>query len=886
MMTAGLRHFHLLDSAGAMRAGYPAHDWSHSTVGDPDGWSLALRSAVNLILDSQFPMFVVWGPQLAFLYNATYIPLLEDKHPTALGAPLRQVWPELWPSVGPLVARALAGEPTFGEDVPRTIVRNGRAHKAWFTLSYSPLRDEDGTVRGALCVINETTGRVLLETRQALQLQLVDRLRDLDEPDDIVALASEMLGHYLDVSHVFYADVDDSARSFAIRCDWSRKRDQNLAGRSGRLDDFGPAMIAELRAGTALAIDDVRGDPRTGPHAQSFDRLGIQSLLVLPLARDGRLAGTLNVHDSGPRPWSPEDRKLASDIAERAWSAVERVRAERELRAASAHQSRLLSMNEFQLQVADSLRTLAAPADILIRTSELLGRFLNASRVLYGDYDSEEKLVTYHANYTDGSVSPLHGTYPCAGFGQHNFAALETGETWVSDDLATDPRTNRPDTWPAFAARQIGAAVVVPLNRNGAMLACLFVNQREPRHWARDEVRLICDVAERAWSAVERVRAEEALRQADRRKDEFLAMLAHELRNPLAPISAAAQLLNMGPLDPARLARTSSIIGRQVAHMTGLIDDLLDVSRVTRGLVLLARAEVDVARVVADAVEQVRPLIEARRHQLTVHTPPGSVLVEGDYKRLVQVLANLLNNAAKYTPEGGKLLVWMGTSADQVVMSVSDSGIGIPAELLPTVFDLFSQAERTPDRAQGGLGLGLALVKSLVELHGGTVAVTSEARNAGSEFTVRLPRLLRAAGVAALPDAAPAAVPYGAPLRVLLVDDNVDAAQTLCMLLESAGHAVTVAHSPAAALLTARVTAFDAYLLDIGLPGLDGYQLARRLRAMAHSRDALMIAITGYGQQFDRESALQAQFDHYFVKPADPAELFGLLAKGAARHAH
>jgi CheY-like chemotaxis protein len=226
----------------------------------------------------------------------------------------------------------------------------------------------------------------------------------------------------------------------------------------------------------------------------------------------------------------------------------------------------------------------------------------------------------------------------------------------------------------------------------------------------------------------------------------------------------------------------------------------------------------------------------------------------------------------------------MGISDEQVLMTVSDNGIGIAAELLPTVFDLFSQAERTPDRAQGGLGLGLALVKSLVELHGGSVSASSEGRDSGSEFTVRLPRLHRiAAGGEARATESPAPVRRATPLEVLLVDDNVDAAQTMCMLIESAGHTVTVAHDPADALMLARVNPFDAYLLDIGLPGMDGYQLARRLRAMPHARAALMVAITGYGQQFDRDSALQAQFDHYFVKPADPGELFELLAQGAAR---
>jgi signal transduction histidine kinase/CheY-like chemotaxis protein len=413
----------------------------------------------------------------------------------------------------------------------------------------------------------------------------------------------------------------------------------------------------------------------------------------------------------------------------------------------------------------------------------------------------------------------------------------------------------------------------------------LFINDNLPRVWSADIVRLIEDVAERSWSALERVRAEEALRLGDRRKDEFLAMLAHELRNPLAPISAAAQLLNMGPPDSARIERTSAIIARQVAHMTGLIDDLLDVSRVTRGLVVLARDEVDLRRVIDDAVEQVRPLIEARRHQLALQLAPeaGPAFVQGDYKRLVQVLANLLNNAAKYTPEGGQLGVWMGASLEHVLVSVTDNGIGIAADLLPTVFDLFSQAERTPDRAQGGLGLGLALVKSLVELHGGMVTAASEGRNMGTEFTVRLPCLQGKVAAVGGGVAVPAASSRARGLKLMLVDDNEDAAMTLGLLLESAGHSVTVAHDPLDALACAGDQRFDVCLLDIGLPGMSGYELARRLRKLPGTQAATLMAITGYGQESDRADGEEAGFDRYFVKPVDADLLTEALAGVAKR---
>ena len=880
-MQAAPRPFDLLASASAIRVGYASRDWSRSSAGHPDTWGPVLRSSVGMILDSRFPMFIAWGPELVLLYNHAYIELLEAKHPEALGSPLRAVWPQLWDGVQPLVEQALAGQPTYGEDVPRMIVRNGEPFEGRFTLAYSPLRDENGAVAGALCVINETTSRFALENRQALQLQLAERLSGLTDADQITAVANDMLGHYLGASQIFHGINDESIGRFRIRAHWTPTGAGDLVGREAMLDDFGQEVLRDLRAGRQVAIDDVVSDPRTAPYAAAYASLGIGALLVQPYAREGRLLGAMNVLDHNRRHWSLEDRKLASDIAEHVWSANERANAGQALRAAVARQSSLLAVFEFQLNLADLLRRLDSVEAILRESGAQLARFLQASRVVFGDFDAGRKLLTFHTNHVDG-VEALDGSHPTASFGEENFAVLERGDLWVSNDLAQDPRTGGAQVWPAFAARHVHAAVGAPLNRHGAVMTCLFVHHAAPRAWSEDEVRVVADVAERTWSAIERVRAEEALRAADRRKDEFLAMLAHELRNPLAPIAAAAQILNMGQADGQRIARTSGIITRQVAHMTGLIDDLLDVSRVTRGLVVLQSAPVDLKRVVADAAEQVRPLVEARRHALALHLAAEPAFVEGDHKRLVQVLANLLNNAAKYTPEGGRLSLAMTVTPEQVAIVVSDNGIGIDAALLPTVFELFAQAERTPDRTQGGLGLGLALVKSLVELHGGSVGADSGGDEAGSRFTVRLPRRTAPAAVDA--DTAAAHVFAPAPaagLDVLVVDDNVDAATTIAMLLESSGYRVTVLHDPKEALLAAQAGRFDACVLDIGLPGMDGHELARRLRALPGTANALLLALTGYGQ---REAAPHASpaFDHFMVKPADPARLFALLAGGAS----
>jgi len=375
----------------------------------------------------------------------------------------------------------------------------------------------------------------------------------------------------------------------------------------------------------------------------------------------------------------------------------------------------------------------------------------------------------------------------------------------------------------------------------------------------------------------ERKAAEEKLRDADRRKDEFLAMLAHELRNPLAPISAAAALLQRMKPDEAMVRRSSQIIGRQAAHMSGLIDDLLDVSRVTRGLVELDCAPVLLLDILDDAVEQVTPLVQARRHSLEVQGMADAVLVPGDRKRLVQVLANLLNNAAKYTPEGGRLSLRAGVQDGRACIEVGDNGIGMAPDMAARAFELFAQADRSSDRALGGLGLGLALVRSLVELHGGTVECESAGPGQGSRFRVYLPceAAVPASPAAGAADPAP---PREGPIRVLVVDDNVDAAETLSMLLDACGYLSLVEFAPLAALARARREKPRACVLDIGLPEMDGRELARRLRADPATAGALLVAVTGYGQDSDRQQILAAGFDHHLVKPVDLELLEAILA--------
>lgn len=371
--------------------------------------------------------------------------------------------------------------------------------------------------------------------------------------------------------------------------------------------------------------------------------------------------------------------------------------------------------------------------------------------------------------------------------------------------------------------------------------------------------------------ASKRKKAEDALHEADRRKDEFLAMLAHELRNPLAPISNAVHIMQLPNLDEKRLTLCRDVIGRQVEHLVQLVDDLLDVSRINRGKIELKKKRLELAVIVQRAVETSQPLIDARHHQFSVHLPPEPVYVEGDLVRLSQVVSNLLNNAAKYTDEYGSVSLSVEPADDAVFIRVCDNGRGIDPAALSGLFELFYQVDRTLDRSEGGLGIGLALVKSLVTMHGGEVWAQSEGRGKGSEFVISLPYFQRVLAVPVTHQIETKLAEH--PLRILVVDDNRDAAESLSMLLRSEGHSVRLAFDGFEALELAQAECPQVMLLDIGLPGMDGYAVAQALRQRPELSKTHLIALSGYGQQENREQAETAGFNAYLIKPVDFDEL-------------
>ncbi|HEX6062327.1 MAG TPA: ATP-binding protein [Candidatus Limnocylindria bacterium] len=461
-------------------------------------------------------------------------------------------------------------------------------------------------------------------------------------------------------------------------------------------------------------------------------------------------------------------------------------------------------------------------------------------------------------------------------------AAIRLEELW--NDLAKSHSFALLCAYPiaAFGAHADGAAFASVSERHGEVLPTEAFTDlgetvdrlREVAALQQKAAALETELARRRTLEQELQAKVEQLADVDRRKDEFLAMLGHELRNPLAPVSAALEVMRLRADDPQRVGNARAVVERQIAHMTRLVDDLLDVSRITRGQIELRNEPVALAALVERAVEVARPIIDERGHRLTLELPPDPVTFRGDRSRLEQVLSNLLSNAAKYTDVGGRIWFRGLIDRDHLVLSVRDNGEGLSPDLRSRVFDLFVQGPDTRSMARGGLGLGLTLVRQLVQLHGGTVEAQSDGPGSGSEFVVRLPYVAAAPATAGR---APRLDASGHGRRILVVDDNVDAAEALAELLREYGHTVRTAHGARAGIIEALGSRPEIVLLDISMPDADGYEVASRLRAELPA--TTLVALTGYGEQRHRDKSRAAGFDHHLTKPLDTGALEKLLSR-------
>jgi PAS domain S-box-containing protein len=883
-------------------------DWGATPLGPAEHWPPALRTVVGLMLASNQPMYVAWGPTRAFLYNDHYAPFLGDKHPSALGRDLlAEVWPEIRGQLEPLVEATRSGEPVQVPRMQLELRRHGRLEETHFSFFFAPIREEDGSVGGLFGCCNEITGQVLSERRLARSLErhlgvlsnmdeafvLMDReFRLLEVNDEAVRLLRkerrELIGA---VQWELFPGTRESALGRLYRQVLDDGVPDSIEFPYGLVD--GAQHWFEIRVfpaeeGIAVLFRDITRRRQEAAQAQlAAERV--------QLALDaGAIVGTWM--------WSIPDDRFIGDERFASMFGIDRKRCEQGLPLAEV-MAPIHPEDVQRVEVAvERAMARGGPYQCEYRVRRHDGSFVWVEANGRVELDARGEPIRFPGvlrDHTerrraerdrDRATAMLRSfveAVPGVVYAKDREGRLILGNRGVAELLGVPQEQYVGRTDRELIADQVQAEAVMRNDRR--------IMESGVAEQVEEEIRLADGTPAWWWShkaplleggevvglvgasvdITERRRMMEALEQGDRRKDEFLAMLAHELRNPLAPIGTAAQLLRMAPADPSTVGKAADIIVRQVEHMTQMVDDLLDVSRVTRGLVQIERAPLDLREVVSAAVEQADPFVQSRGHRLRVDAAIDGAVVMGDRHRLVQVICNLLNNAAKYTPPGGTISLALAASADEVEISVADTGIGMGAELVPQVFDLFTQAERTPDRSQGGLGIGLALVRSIVQLHGGKVSASSPGPGRGSTFTVSLPR----ASVKALPlPPARAVAQSGCSRNVMVVDDNIDAATTLASVLRVLGHRVSVAADGRDALARAAERHdWDAFILDIGMPDMTGHELAARLRQVIGRRPARFIALSGYGQANDVAASRAAGFDHHMVKPADVAELHAML---------
>jgi PAS domain S-box-containing protein len=921
-----------LDAPGEAAALMRGLDWNESPLGPPQGWPQSLRSVVSLLLRSKFPMFVAWGPSLGFLYNDPYAEILGRKHPSAMGRRFEDIWFEIWDDVGPLAKRALAGEASYLENLPLTMQRKGFEEPTWFTFSYSPVVDEHGDVAGMYCVCTETTETVVAEESRRAQMQ---RLRSLFEPAPGLFAVTRGREHDYEITNPAYLEFvgRQGILGLSVR-EALPELDQKFIDQLDEVFDSGVPYIGRripvgLRRGTQGEMEERIVDfvfqPFVGDNGK-VDGIFIQGTDITEQAvaeRDAQTerrrldavieslpSGVILVdrkgaimrvnaanraiwgehpmsagvaeYDAWRGTWADGSARHGQPVLPEDWALARALRGEVvtgdvvKIRPFGKGPRRTLLMQAMPIRLEDGELAGAVVAQTDISDRMRAEAELRASEARFRTITDAMPQMVWSA-LPDGYHDYFNRQW-------YDYTGLPQGETDGERWADVFHRDDQPLAWARWRhSLETGEDYEIQYrlrHHTGEYRWVLgrAVPVRSERGAIIRWLGTCTDIHEQRLAQDSLQRSERALREADRRKDEFLAMLAHELRNPLAPISTASNLLLMSPSDPALVHAVGGVIARQVRHMTELVDDLLDVSRVTRGLVQLEMEAVNLKDVISSAIEQARPLIDSRRHALRTRLPASALWVSGDRTRLTQIFTNLLNNAAKYTPEGGELDLDAEATDTDVAVHIRDSGQGIEPGLLPRIFDLFTQGERSPDRSQGGLGIGLALVNSLVALHGGDITAKSEGNNLGATFTVRL-SLIEPPVAGSLPGAASGAKPRSSLLDVVVVDDNVDAAVTLQILMQALGHQVRVFHRAQDALDAIVQRPPDVAFLDIGLPDMTGYELAREIRARLGDAAVLLAALSGYGQPQDFAASRAAGLDHHLVKPIDHTRLLDVLER-------
>ncbi len=823
-----------LEGGGMSGSTARSTDWAATPLGPPENWPQSLKSTVAMLLHSRHPMFLWWGEELIQFYNDAYLPSFgKGRHPRAMGQRGVECWQEIWPIIWPQIDDVMQrGKASWNEDHLVPIYRNDRLEEVYWTYGYSPVFNEQGAVAGTLVVCNETTARVISQRRLRASQALAEQVGAPSESESLLENAAAALGRFpYDVPFALFYDLnsdDGVTLSASVGLDGPGLQQVNRE-LSPYLTSLALGSSSPSHNPSVVALaSDVTAGSWPEPVTQAY---------VSPLvtAAAGQLS-TWAVFGISPR-LSFDDgyRQHLQHLAERISQALAQRRAELERerlhREVRAERERLMNLFE---QAPAFMCVLEGPAHVFTLANE---RYYD----LVGRHDLVGKSVVEALPEvkTQGFIELLDDVY----------------------------RTGR---------SHFGTSVPVQLERSAARSAeerfIDFVYQA-----FRGPDGVVVGIVVHGVDQTERHKAERAMRDADRRKDQFLAILAHELRNPLAPISNYSQLLEHFAHDSAAVKKAGAGMLVQVAQMVRLIDDLLDVSRVSSGKIELRRAKVELASVIEQAVDATRPYYDRANKVLELSIPDEPIWLDGDAARLSQVVGNLLHNAAKFTGDGGHVWLSVERSADCAVIRVRDDGIGIEAAQLPDIFEMFTQADTSLERSTGGLGIGLGLVRSLAQLHGGSVEVSSTGLGKGSEFVVRLPV---AAPDQSEPSATGRTLDSPAPCaRVLVVDDNRDACDSVAQLLRVLGHEVETAYDGCEGVALAEKLRPETILLDLGMPKLNGYEACRRIRAQAWSRNVTIIALTGWGQPADRRRTADAGFDAHLVKPVNVDEIKRLLAR-------
>ncbi|MEN0038792.1 MAG: ATP-binding protein [Cellvibrio sp.] len=813
-----------LSGGGVMGELMRSYDWERTCLGSPQNWPSTLKTSLRLLLTSNHPMIIWWGSELIQFYNDAYLQTMDagGRHPRALGQPGRECWEEIWTIIGPQINYVMSGQgATWHEEQLLQVTRHTELHDEWWTYGFSPIEDDAG-VHGVLVVCNNVTEQhQAREKLQQLNRQLEEEIEHRKQAEARLALQHQVeLNREQERSHNILRTLKDG---FMLMDSHFRVLQINAAG----------LMMSAMSE--ADVVGRLHWDVWQG--SEKLD-VGDTYRYVMRERQASTLKGCYEL----------ADKKVWLDIYVYPYGDGIAV---------------LFRDITHQVNTEQNLAEVSFESEQRKRFYET---FLSHTPDLAYVFDRNHKFI-----YANAVLLKMWGKTWEEAIGKN---CLELGyEPWhaemhdreIEQVIATKQAVRGDVPFNGTFGRRIYDYIFVPVLGPDGEVEVIAGTTR--------------DVTERKEHEERLQQLADDLAETNRRKTEFLATLAHELRNPLAPIRTGLELMRISQPNAASHSKALEMMGRQLNQLVRLIDDLLEIARINSGKIELKNQRVDFTSIATTAVEAVLGQIESAGHKLEIQICDDTIWLDVDPDRIAQILSNLLTNAIKYTPARGHIILKAQLEGDFATISVIDNGVGIPQDALNQVFDMFSQVSQTKNHSQGGLGIGLSLVRSLVQMHGGTVIAQSDGEGKGSTFTLKLPlaKSLTPA-TTAIPSQIPGEGFSQNALQILLADDNQDAANTLSSLLSLLGHSVAIAYDGNKALNIATLNYFDLIILDLGMPGLNGYEVAAEIRKIPRLKKTMLAALTGWGSENHRDKTKEAGFDVHLTKPATIIEINQLLS--------